>query len=78
MDEEYEEDDDDFLDFLESEEEEEEEEEEDDDLFFLSFAFFASLTAAEISLLFPIFLLSEKVFRTRKLYHNSTNTKFKL
>ena len=77
MDEEDEEKNDDFFDFLESEDEEEEEEE-DDDLFFLSFAFFASLTAAEISLLFPIFLLSEKVFRTRELYHNSTNTKFKL
>ena len=45
-----------FFDFLASEEEEDEEEEEALD--FLSLAFFASFTASEISLLFPIFRFS--------------------
>lgn len=47
-----------FFDFFESEEEEEEEEEDEDFFPFLSLAFLASFTAAEISLLLPIFLLS--------------------
>ena len=47
-----------FFDFFASDDEEEDDEEDEDALDFLSLAFLASLTAADISLLFPIFLFS--------------------